>query len=474
MHEVLRAEKLSKRNGDVMLIDRMHLYLMRGEILGVIGLYDSGRSALAKVLSGIWSTSSGEIYVEEKRVEIREIRQAHQCGIFCVRNKTTLIPDLTVIENMCLLNTDISNKVCFPDKHVVEKAEMLLEIMDIHVDIKARCGELSLFDLHRIEICRAFFCCAKVLIIDDISSRYTQSEQGHMEDLLYWIKQHGVAIILMGSRAEQLVPVCDRIVMMRNGRDVGMYFKGEFSVQLIERALTGEESAGGALCTVRTGTEPVFVAERIASRNVKDFSLTIYPGEVAGIVDVQDRIADDIAKLFSGDESPISGTITINGECYKDVKSVQWAFRNCIGYLAPYQKSIFPQLTFLENLTIASLDNYSKGFHISKRLESFAAAEYLKKFDVSKEILGERMSSQNRLIQMKAALHRWMLKDVKVLVMNDVFDQTDIVMRNCIDEFIRFAQQKGMGIILLSANNADFRRVCTTIYEFRDGRIFTR
>ncbi len=471
MFEVLRTEKLCKRSGDAMLVDQMHLYVMKGEILGIIGLYDSGRSALAKVLAGIWPATSGEIYVEGKRVEIRKIHEAHASGIFCVRNQTTLIPDLTVMENMCLLNTGVSNNLCFPDQTVVDKAKKLLEIMDIHVNLRAKCRDLSSFDLHRIEICRAFFCCVKVLIIDDIFSRYTQREQECMQKLLHGLKGHDVAIVLMGSRAEQLVPVCDRIIMMRNGRDVGMYFKGEFSVPVIERALTGQENSEKVMHVVPYGGVPVFSAEKIVSRTLTDFSLSIYPGEVAGIVDIQDRIAEDVAGLFNENEPPVSGKVTIDGKAYEDAKSIQWAFRNCIGYVDSYKKSIFPQLTFLENLTIASLENYSKGFHISKRLERFAASEYLKNFGVSQSILEERISSQNRLLQMKAALHRWMLKNVKVLVMNDVFDQTDIVMRNCIDEFIRFAQQKGMGIILLSANNADLRRVCTTKYELREGEI---
>ena len=110
MIETMRVDGLCKRNLETLIVDHMHFFLMRGEILGIIGLYDSGRSMLAKILAGIEIASEGEICLEGKPVSIQDVRHAHQLGIFCVRAKSTLIPDLTVIENMCLLHTDAGNR----------------------------------------------------------------------------------------------------------------------------------------------------------------------------------------------------------------------------------------------------------------------------------------------------------------------------------------------------------------------------
>jgi len=471
MIETMRVEGLCKSVGGVMVVDRMHFYLMQGEILGIIGLYDSGRSTLAKVLGGIVPATSGTIFLEGKPVIIADIAGAHRQGIFCVRNKSTLIPDLTVIENMCLLSVGAANMMHFPDRKLEAKAKVLLEAMGIDVNPRTMCRELSLPVRHQIEICRAFFCNAKALVIDDIANTYAQREQDELSRLLLWIKRKGMSVILTGSRAEQMVTVCDRIVTMRRGRESGLYFREEFSVSTIEKALLGEERKKARPMVRVDHSAPVLRMSGVASEELKDISFSLYPGEVVGFADRRGRMAGAIVDLFNGKKAPVKGIVELNGEVYTQEKSIESAFKNHIGYMEYYKNGIFPRLSLLENMTIASLENYSSGVHISNRLERFAVREYFKSNEVFHERLDDPMSSYNSLIQMNVSLHRWMLKKVRILVMNDVFSGTDILMRNSLDEFIRLAQEKGMGIVLISTDIADLRRVCTRICVIHEGTI---
>jgi len=471
MIETMRVDALCKRSGEALIVDNMHFFLMRGEILGIIGLYDSGRSMLSKILSGIEQASSGEIFLEGRKVDIQDIRQAHQLGIFCVRSKSTLIPDLTVVENMCLLSPGRANAWSFPDKQLAARAKALLEAMHIDVNPRTKCRDLPLNVLHQIEICRAYFCSAKALILDDIANTYTQEEQDALSSMLLWLRRHDLSIILTGSRAEPMVAICDRIVTMRRGRDAGHFFRDAFSVSVIEKGLTGEEKAARAPLAQVDRSAPVFVCESVCSRSLKEFTISVYPGDVIGFVGRRGRIASDVADLFNGRNPPVSGSVSIEGKTYTQDKQMLWALRHCVGYMEHYKRGIFPKLSVEENMTVVSLDNYARGIHISRRLERFAVTEYLRPFCIPESALKKRMSTQNSLLQMNASLYRWMLKNVKVLMMNDVFSGTDILMRNSTDDFIRHAQGRGMGILIVSSSEADLRRVCTQMYEIRDGRL---
>lgn len=471
MIETMRADGLCKRSGDVQIVDHMHFFLMRGEILGIIGLYDSGRSMLAKILSGIEKASAGEIFLEGRKIAIQDISHAHRLGIFCVRGKSTLIPDLTVVENMCLLSTDKANAWSFPNKQLAAHAKVLLSSMGMDVNPKTKCRDLPINLQHQIEICRAFFCGAKALILDDITNTYTQEEQAQLGAMLMRLRKQGLSIILTGSRAEQMVSVCDRILTMRRGRDSGHFFRDAFSVSVIEKSLTGEETAVSAPVQMGEVEEPVLTLSHVYSRNLKDFCVSVYPGEVVGFVERRGRIAAEVADLFNGSSPPLSGSIAICGKTYAQEKQMLWALRHCIGYIEHYKRGIFPALSVQENMTVVSLDNYARGIHISRRLERFAVTECLRPFDIPDSILDMRMSKQNNLMQMKASLYRWMLKNVRVLVMNDIYSGTDILMRNSTDEFIHQAQQRGIGIIIVSSNEMDLRRVCTRVHEIRDGRM---
>ena len=471
MIETMRVDGLCKRNLETLIVDHMHFFLMKGEILGIIGLYDSGRSMLAKILAGIETASEGEICLEGKPVSIQDVRHAHQLGIFCVRAKSTLIPDLTVIENMCLLHTDAGNRFSFPNKNLAERAKALLLSMGIDINPKEKCRVLPLNIQHQIEICRAFFCGAKALILDDITNTYTLEEQEELSAMLLRLQRYGLSMILTGSRAEQMVSVCDRIITMRRGRDAGHFFKDEFSVSVIEKSLTGEEKTVYEPMEAMDWSAPVFSCRDVCSKSLQDFSIAVYPGEVVGFVGRRGRIASDVAGLFNGSNPAVCGSVTIEGKEYTQEKQMNWAMSRCVGYIEHYKNGIFPKLSVQENMTVVSLDNYARGIHISRRLERFAVTEYLGPFGIPESVLEKRMSTQNSLLQMNASLYRWMLKNVKVLVMNDVFSGTDILMRNSTDQFIRQAQKKGIGIIIVSSSEADLRRVCTRIHEIRDGRI---
>lgn len=463
MHEVLRVENLMQTSENGAFLNKLHFVLMKGEILGIIGLHDSGRSTLVNILSGRLPASSGNIYIDGKIEELHTIQQAQNKGIFCIREETALFPDLSLIENMCLISPGISNSFFFPGREMRNDVKFLLEALQLGFDLKDSCKSLSLSDQHRLEIIRAYLNGAKVVILHDIMQSYNEREERELLELLRWLKMHEIGIIITGSRPEQMTFVCDRIVVTRAGRDVGLFFKEEFSVDKIERTLIGPKSSSEMAETSLQHGEPLLSAKNISNSKLKDFSFEIFAGEIVGFVDKHNAVARCIADLFNGIDPHTSGSIVVNEKEFIAGTKVVLDQSCRGGYVSDYKKCIFPGLSLEENLAIASLPLFSRGPFLSKNLEKVAVSEFIKEYGIDEKDLKQKISHFSSFFQMKICYYRWLLANVRVLVLDDVFLGTDVLMRNSLNEFFSLAKKKKMAIVIVSSNYSALKEVCTRI-----------
>ena len=463
MQEALRVDNLMQTNEGAAFLNKMHFSLMKGEVLGIIGLHDSGRSTLVNILCGRLPATGGSIYLEGNQVELHSISQAQERGVMCIREKSTLIPDLSLLENMCLLTQSRMNSFHFPDRNVINSIKFLLKELNIDVDMNCSCRILSLQMRHKLEIVRAFMNGAKVLILHDIMQSYNQEEENDLKDLLQWLRKHNIGVMITGSRPEQMIPVCDRIVVTRAGRDVGLFFRDEFSVEKIEKSLMGTNKEIGV--PTQSFCERVLLlrAENICNSQLDEISFEVCEGEIVGFVGKNRSSARGIADLFNGSDPHTKGILTINGKEFPPGRKVVLDQSCRAGYVGEYKKCIFPDLSLKDNLAIASLPLFSKGPTISKNIENVAVSEFSKEYGIDEADLPKRITSFGSFYQMKVCYYRWLLANVRILVLDDVFQGTDVLMRNSLNEFFRLAQKRKMAILLVSSNYSALREVSTRL-----------
>lgn len=465
MIEALRVNDLTGKGNGIAFVNHLNFFLMEGEILGITGLHDSGRSTLVNMLCGMVSPSQGEILLAGKGIRLDSIEQAQKMGVFCIRNTATLIPDLSVVENMCLLLPGIRNTMFFPNRRLQSAVCDLLKAMKVDVDVRAKCYSLPVAQLHLVEICRAFFCGARVLILHDIMQSYTQEEERQLYSLLCTLRQRGVAILLTGSRPEQMIGICDRIVTMRQGRASGIFFRDEFRLTDIEKMLMGKEPAKRPDLRGRETSDIVLEAGQLSCESMKAISLDVYSGEIVGLYDAKKTQGAAFMQMLAGRKAIESGVLRVNSQRFGAEQRVHLTQQNQAGYISNYWKDIFPQLTVGENISIAALGQYAHGIHIRKNFEKFAIRECAQTIGIPQEALDKRMYTQGSQMQLEVTLCRWLLTGIRLLVINDLFLGTDIRMKDSIRVFMDIMRARGIGVLIYSSDISSLRDVCDRLIE---------
>lgn len=471
LSEKLRVEKLFCTKHNTKILNGMQFCLYRSEILGLAGLNGSGRSTLANILSGVQPFDSGAILVDGRRERIGDVEHAQKLGIFCVRHRTTLIPELSLSDNMCVMRWELKNALHFPAKNLQRMARVVLNDLQAEIPPDEPVRRLSLAQSHRVEICRAFFCGAKVLILDDILLSYTEEEERLLEELLQRLQKLGVSVIFIDSRPEPLCRVCTRIVAMEHGRNIGVFYRDDFSAETIRKVLAGASFQVRRLQRDAGAPRPVCLrAEGVCTDILNDVDFTVCAGETVGFIPENTKFASGIVELLCGRAPLKSGRLSLNGSPLAVGGGTAAMVRQGVFFLEYYKNCIFPQLTVQDNLTIAALGQLSSGPTIRRRMERFVWNENAKMLEIPEEIMDVPMRKADNLTQMKVALYKLLLAAPKVILLNNVFSGTDVLLYNCICDFIAEAERRGIAIVYTAPVDDNVYEVCGRVYRLKDGR----
>lgn len=469
--EVLRVEGLTKYAWNTYVLDHMHLMLFKGELLGITGVIGSGLSSLANVLSGVDRYDDGQILVNDRNVKIENVMQAQVNGIFCVRHNSTLINNITILENLCLTDQKKSRWFYYSTRQDLQRAKKVFQLLDISISPTDKSEFLTLAEKHMIEIARAVFCEGQIIILDDILRLYSEKELLQLEMLLQHVKAEGVSVIWIDSRPERLLSVSDRIIIMKSGRSVGLFNREDFNEITIRKVLAGVEFTPQWIETNRNQDDVLLEAVDIRNESLFGISFKVHKGEAVGFINTDGRVCPHIIDLLSGNAKVTSGTLLLEGKPMIVNKGRQAMVSQGIGFVEYYRNALFPRLSVRHNLTIASLNEFECGLRISERMERFAVGEYADMLNISSNDLEKKIVDMDNAIQLEIALYKWLLAKVKLIVMDNVFSGTDIVMHNLLIKFINEAKRRNIGIVYMGLNASEVYKICDSVYISENGKI---
>lgn len=465
--EVLRIEKLKKHINGISKLNGFDLAVYKGEIIGIAGLNGSGRSTLANILSGSIEFEQGEIFFDEQCIHIKSIHHAQVLGIFCIRFKHTLIGALGIIENMCLIKRGQGNGLLYPNKTHYKVAGNCLSELGISVDIGTKVDALTLAEKHMIEIGRAYYTGASMLILDDIGRDYSKVEYFKLEKLLNILRSKGVTVLLIESRHQHLIAVSDRIIVIKNGVDAANLYSNEFEMSRIHRIMVGREvhiEPNRRQLVGNVEKEKIFSAIDISTENLKNLNFFVRKGEVVGFVDKENMTCSDIVSLLCGDTDLLGGKVILHGEEITMTGGRKVMVNHGVGYIEYYKKNLFSKLSVMENITITGLDNFKRTIGINKRLNKFIVSEYAQSLGLTAADFKKPVNKVDNRTKMNIILYKWLISKAKLIVMDNVFSGTDVVLHNCIYEFFKVARKNNVGIIYTSPNVQEVMALCDRVY----------
>ncbi|HEX2728477.1 MAG TPA: ABC transporter ATP-binding protein [Rubrobacteraceae bacterium] len=476
----LEMRGVTKTFGPVKANDDISITLHRGEILGLLGENGAGKSTLMKILYGLYSPDSGSIFVDGEEVRIRDPKDAVSRGIGMVHQHFTLIPPLTVAENI-VLGAEPRKGASLDTERAIEATEELCERYGLRVNPRSRVADLSVGEQQRVEILKTLYREARILILDEPTAVLTPQETDDLFAVLKELVADGLSIILITHKLGELLGVSDEITIIRDGHVVDTVKTAETSEGDLARLMVGREvllrvekeaAKGGG--EVRLAAENLVVRSNTGAVAVGGVALAVRAGEILGIAGVDGNGQMELAEALAGVRPAESGAVYIDG---RDVTRLGADARQELGlaYVPEDRgtKGLVQDFTLSENNALKTYDEppFSRWGWIFPKAMRRSAAENLRAYDVRPANPDARAGSLSGGNQQKAILARELSGDPGVIIAAQPTRGVDVGAIEFIHRQLVKQRAEGKAILLISLELEEVRSLSDRILVLYGGKI---
>ena len=452
---VIRLENIRKSFGGTLAVNNVSLAIYPGEVHGIVGENGAGKSTLMRIISGFYPDYEGEIYIKNQLVQITNPSIAQNIGIALVHQELSLVPELTVAENIYL-----GREFRFPflglinKKNMEKKAGQILSDLEANISPKKKICYLSIAKQQLVEIAKGVSMESKVLILDEPTSSLTAPEIADLFRIIKNLKESNTAILYISHKLPEIFEITDKITVLRDGEKVDTKLKSWWNETSLVKAMVGREISTFYSNTHAYKPEKVALRVKHITRQpyVKDVSFEVYKGEVLGIYGLVGAGRTELAELLTGFEKKDSGEIYIN-DCLVKIDSVIDAIKNEIA-LVPEDRRIqglHNNFSVMKNLTLSILPALCKlGLIINKQELDLANSNVI---DLKIKIpgLNAMIGTLSGGNQQKVVLGKWLNTEPKILILDDPTRGIDVGAKAEIRKIIDDLAGQGRAIILISS-----------------------
>jgi ribose transport system ATP-binding protein len=471
---LLRAENICKQFNGIPVLKNVDLEIRRGEVHALMGENGAGKSTIIKIITGVYTKDDGQIFMEGEPVEINSRQDARKTGIAVIYQELSLVPALSVVENIFLGQELTQYGFSSRNKMRVE-VQALIDRLGFDIDPDAIVETMSMAKRQMVEILKALLVRAKIIIMDEPTSSLSPSEQEILFDTIRLAKKDGASILYISHRLDEIIEVADRLTVMRDGENVGVLDKEEISPQTVVPMMLGKEVSHIDVVsdqTKRIEENRLEVHGLSYKALLKDVNFTAYGGEVLGIGGLVGSGRTELLKCIYGCLKQDSGTVTLNGVPVS--KSVGKNLRNGFAYVPEDRRSegFIPTLSIERNLALASYDRLAPRGLVLKKREAEWAVNAIKNYDIRppmKELPVANLSGGN---QQKVVVARGLARSPKVLLLDEPTAGIDVGVKAELYQIIRDLAASGTIVVMVSSDLAELRHVSDRILVMYKGRFF--
>ena len=475
MNTILKMSGIKKVFAGVIALDDVNLELEKGEIHALIGENGAGKSTLMKILLGMYQRDGGEIEFKGQKINFKSPAEALESGISMIHQEISLVPNMTVAENIWLGREKQFKKGAMIDirkRH--EKTEKLLHGLEIDVKPNVPVKNLSVAEMQLVELARAVSYDADIIIMDEPTSALTTKEVELLYKITRNLAKEGVTSVFISHKLEEIFDICDRVTVLRDGHFIKTdYCKNISNDQLIKMIVGRELKDIYPKVQPKYGDVALEVKHLCKTGVFDDISFEVRSGEILGFAGLMGAGRTEIMRSIFGMERPDSGEIYIHGKKVH-IKRPKDAVENGIGMVTEDRLrtgSIYT-LSVIGNTTLASLGQ------ITNRLELYSPKKELKEFTKVSGKLSVKYSSPKELIgnlsggnQQKVIIARWLLKNVDILIMDEPTRGIDVGSKSEIYQLMADLANQGMAIIMISSEMPELLGMSNRIVVVRGGTL---
>ncbi|HWH81629.1 MAG TPA: ATP-binding cassette domain-containing protein, partial [Burkholderiaceae bacterium] len=319
----VRMIDINKRFGSVQANADVNFAVRRGTVHGLVGENGAGKSTLMSVLYGFYAADSGRIEVDGAPVSIRNAHEAIALGLGMVHQHFMLVETLSALDNV-MLGAEPHALLARAEAVVRERLGTLMASTGLKVELDAIVGALSVGDRQRLEILKALYRGAKILILDEPTAVLTPQETEALFKVLARLREQGTTIILITHKLKEVMRLCDRVTVMRAGRVVHECAIGDATIAGLAEAMVGRQvnmgrqgDAAAAPGAVALRADGLTLHDALGVARLQDVSLSLRAGEIVGVAGVAGNGQSELLELLSGLREPQRGTLQLAGQTFE-------------------------------------------------------------------------------------------------------------------------------------------------------------
>ena len=470
----LEMRGIGKRFPGVIALDGVDLALAPGKVHALMGENGAGKSTLIKILAGVYGKDTGTIHVGGRETEFRSPRDALRQGIKVVFQEIALISEFTVAENIFLEEYPRIAGGSIDWKSIRAGAAELFQRIGFDVDPAAKTGDLPVSQQQMVEIARALAHEARIVVMDEPTSSLTPKEVELLFVVIRRLTALGIAVVYVSHKLDEVFEIADEVTVLRDGRHIstkpiGAHTHDSLIHDMIGRRIDNlfprvrRHSPGKAVLTVENLS---------TDAKLKGVTFEARAGEVLGFFGLMGAGRTELAKAIVGYDPIRSGTIRIDGTPLVP-HDTRRAVGLGIGLLTEDRKTegLMLELPVLQNMSLASLSSFARAGFVDEGRERSAVQSFVDRFRVKTPGLGQTIKNLSGGNQQKVLLARWLMRGLKVIVVDEPTRGIDVGAKSEIFALIDQLAGEGLAVIMMTSEMPELLGLSDRIAVMAEGRI---
>jgi simple sugar transport system ATP-binding protein len=477
--QMLRMTAIRKTFPGVVALDGVDFSAERGEVMGILGENGAGKSTLMNVLYGLYNMDAGTIEIEGQKVHIRSSKDAIGRGLGMVHQAFTLVPNLTVMENI-VLGSEPTRAGVIDRKESRKRVEDLIKQVGLEVDLDLWAEDLPTGFKQRVEILKALYRGAKVLILDEPTAVLTPLEAEELFRSIRRLTESGSTVIFITHKLKEVIAITNRITIMRRGKVVATLSTKDATFDILANAMVGRTverrftfnpyEPGDTLLEVKDLT----VHSRLKQNAVNGCSFSVRAGEIVGVSGVEGNGQTELVETIMGLSKPSSGTIRMGGKVTSSLSTSQ-ILKLSVGHIPEDRalNGLILDFSIAENTVLGTAGSpaFSKrGMMAQQRIREFAR-KIVQSFNVSTAGIGVKARNLSGGNQQKVIVGRELSGQPHLLIAHQPTRGLDVASTEYIQSLLVDARNSGRGVLLVSADFDEILDLSDRIVVLYEGKI---
>ena len=475
---LFRMEGISKRYGGVSALENAELTVHGGRIHAILGENGAGKSTLIKIMAGVVAANSGRMLIDGAEASFASPAAAAAAGIACVFQELSLVPDLSVADNIAIARPPqrfgLIDRAA--QRRLAEAALARAGAEEIHP--RARVKDLPLSRRQMVEIAKALVMKPRILILDEATSALTASDVAKVFTVLKRLKQEGLALLYISHRMHEIAELADECTVFRNGRNVASYPRGAKTDDEVVELMIGREYRHvfpDKPPAVRETAVPVLECRGLTwGERLTDISLTVRPGEVVGLGGLDGQGQRELLLALFGVLRGTTGEVLVDGRPVS-IGGPAAAREPAVGMaLIPEDRKtegLMLPMSVRENLTFASLDKVARYGIIDREAEDRLIAEMVELLAIKAASLEAPVGALSGGNQQKVVIAKWLMRRPRIVLLNDPTRGIDVGTKQEMYRLLRRLAEAGAAILFYSTDYDELIGCCDRVLVLYDGRV---